>query len=63
MTEPLSYTVADAASVTGLSQTFIRRAIWAGELKAKHANTRVIVRRADLEAWLDGLPDERREAS
>lgn len=53
----IAYTIEDAAAEVGLSPRYIREEIYTGRLKAKAAGTKLIVRRADLEEWVDALPD------
>lgn len=61
MSVVITYTITKAAEVTGLSADFIRRAIKATDpemhLPAKMAGSRYIIRRDDLEAWVNNLPD------
>ena len=59
LADVVSLTVADAARVTGLSQFSIRAAYQSGALPVRYHGTKVLIRRADLERWIDGLPDER----
>lgn len=62
---PLSYDLKTAAEVTGLSESHYKRAIDAGELKAKRSSLdaegnpvgKWLIRAADLAAYIDGLPD------
>ncbi len=60
MTVVLTYTLSGAAAVTGLSVDYIRRAIKATDpdlhLPARMAGTKYLIRRDDLEAWIDRLP-------
>lgn len=55
----LAYNYDTAAAATGLSVTTIRRAIRAGNLKAKQQTNggRVVILAADLQAWLEGMTD------
>lgn len=46
----------EAARVAGLSPRTIRSAAAAGELVARRCGRRVLISEADLEAWLDGMP-------
>lgn len=61
MTVVLTYTLAGAAAVTGLSVDYIRRAVKSTNpdlhLPARMAGTKYIIRRDDLEAWIDRLPE------
>ena len=61
MTVVLTYTLSGAAAVTGLSVDYIRRAIKSTDpdlhLPARMAGTKYLIRRDDLEAWIDRLPE------
>jgi excisionase family DNA binding protein len=61
VTVVLTYTLSGAAAVTGLSVDYIRRAIKATDpdlhLPARMAGTKYLIRRDDLEAWIDRLPE------
>lgn len=54
---PLTVTIAQAATLTGLSPDTIRSEINKGKLPAKRNGTRIVIRYADLEAWVDQLED------
>jgi hypothetical protein len=54
----LSYTIEEAAKMTGYGVTTIREHIGKGNLIAKYANKKGVIRHSDLEAWLDRLPAE-----
>lgn len=56
---PISYSAHGAAAATGLSASFIREAHRDGDLAGKWANTKLIIKRDALEAWVDSLPDEK----
>ena len=58
MTDRLSYSVAEAARVVGVSPDTIRKAINATEnyLPARRVGTKRLILAADLAAWLDALP-------
>lgn len=45
--------VADVASITGLSDTAVYRAIAAGELRATKLRGRLRIRFADIDAWIE----------
>jgi len=45
--------VADVASMTGLSDTAVYRAIGAGELRAAKLRGRLRIRVADIDAWIE----------
>lgn len=56
--------VADVASMTGLSDTAVYRAIAAGELRATKLRGRLRIRFADIDAWIESnavkpVPSER----
>ncbi len=64
MTGPLAYTYETAAAATGLGQSTIRRAVQAGQLKAKRSSGesgkragRVVILHDELAAWLNSLED------
>ena len=61
--EPEALSVADVARVSGLGRTFVYSALADGTLRARKAGRRTIVMRADLRAFLDGLPAYKSEAS
>lgn len=50
----LAYTVPDAAAATGVAETDLRSAIVEGGLAAQFIGRRLIIRAADLDAWLAG---------
>lgn len=60
---PLSYSVKGAALATGLSETRVKQAIHAGELKARKSTVdengdpagKYVILHADLSAFVDGL--------
>lgn len=54
---PITVTIAQAATATGLSPDTIRQAVNRADLPAKRAGTRILIRWADLEAWVDSLED------
>lgn len=59
--ERVAYTPADAAALAGVSRGTILLAIREGKLSAKRTSSqqqgRVIIRPADLRAWVDALDD------
>jgi len=65
MTIKLAFDIPQAADAASVPATAIRRAIKAGELKAKQQSRtqdgdgfgKYLIRVSDLEAWLDSLPD------
>lgn len=56
----ISYSIAEAAEAVGLSERVIRDAIKDSYLPARFMNTKALVRREDLETWIDSMPSERR---
>lgn len=63
MTTPLSYSVRTAAAATGLSETRIKQAIHAGDLKARKSTVdengdpagKYVILHADLATFIEGL--------
>lgn len=59
--EPISLTIKQAATVTGLSVDTLNRAINAGELRAKKSKKtpghKRLVSPRDLRDWFEGLED------
>lgn len=53
----LAYSREAASVATSLSEDEIDKAIKRGELRAKKKGRRVVILRADLEAWLGSLDD------
>lgn len=64
MTEPLAYSIATAVQASALSRSHLNEAIGRGDLVAHKSNKdkdgepigKWIILRADLEAYLEGLP-------
>ena len=56
MIEKLAYTVAEAASATGLSRRSVYREIDAGNLVARKRGSNTLILARDLEAFLIALP-------
>lgn len=54
-TTPIAYGREAAALAAGISVAQVDREIKAGRLVARRCGRRRIIRRADLEAWLDAL--------
>jgi len=63
MSEPLVYTVAEAAKAMSCSPDTIRRAIRDGALEAHYTTRRPTVLREDLITWWTEAPTSRRVAS
>jgi hypothetical protein len=55
-TDKLAFTIQEAIMVSSLGQTSIYKAINDKRLIARKWGTRTIIRRADLEAFLESLP-------
>lgn len=53
MSEPLTYTVAQAAELLGISSWSYYEAIRKGELPFRKIGRRIVVPRVQLEAWLN----------
>lgn len=56
---PVSYDLARAAAAVGLSERTLRDAIATGDLIAHYLGRKPLIRRADLDAWIESLPTER----
>ncbi len=52
----IAYSVREVSQLAGIGQTTVYAEIKAGRLKVRKLGARTLVRRADLEAWLDALP-------
>lgn len=53
MPEDISGSVRQAASLTSLSETYIRDAIYRGELPARKVGNRVVIVFDDLRKWIE----------
>lgn len=58
----LAYRVDEACAATGYGKTKIWELIAAGKLRAKKDGGVTIIRRADLQDYLDNLPDRKAAA-
>lgn len=58
MSEKLAYTISEAAEAVGLSERSLRDAIKDSRIAVRYFNTKAIIRREDLEAYIDQLPSE-----
>jgi excisionase family DNA binding protein len=58
----LSYRVDEACAATGYGKTRIWELIAAGKIRAKKDGGVTIIRRADLQDYLDNLPDRKAAA-
>lgn len=56
--QKIAYTIAEAAELVGYSERTLKQAIYDGNLAARYANSKGVIRHADLEAWIDRLPAE-----
>ena len=60
---PLARGIRETAQVCGLSPSFIRKVIDAGELRSTRRGRRVLVKDADLLEWLNRNDDPRTESA
>jgi hypothetical protein len=58
MSAKLAFTFEEAAEACGYSVRTLKTAAANSELLVKYANTKGVIRVADLDAWLDRLPAE-----
>ena len=56
MQTPISVTIPDAVRATGMSRTSIYEALKRGDLSARKAGRRTLVKFSDLETYLASLP-------
>ncbi|MFI2104105.1 hypothetical protein ACH436_12470 [Isoptericola sp. NPDC019693] len=49
-----------AALATDVSETLIREAVSRGDLAVHYVNSKPVILHAELEAWIESLPSERR---
>jgi predicted transcriptional regulator len=56
--QKLAYTFEEAAVQSGYSERTIRNQVRAGNLLARYANSKGVIRHEDLAEWLDSLPAE-----
>jgi excisionase family DNA binding protein len=54
--EKLAFTIQEAATVSSLGQTSLYQAVKDGKLIIRKFGTRSVIRRDDLETFLDSLP-------
>lgn len=59
----VSYNLAGAMAATGVGETTIKTAIANDDLVAHYVGTKLIIRAADLDDWIQSLPTERKTAS
>lgn len=55
----VSYSMAGAVRATGIGETSIKSAIARGDLVAHYVGAKIVLRAADLDAWIVSLPTER----
>jgi hypothetical protein len=58
MTQKLAYTYEEAAAQCGYSVRVLKQQVSDGNLLARFANTKGVIRHEDLAEWLDALPAE-----
>lgn len=58
MSAKIAYTFDEAAEQSGYSVRTLKQAVADGNLAARYANTKGVIRHADLDSWLDGLSAE-----
>jgi hypothetical protein len=58
MSTKLAYTFEEAAEQAGYSVRTLKQQVADGNLAARYANTKGVIRHSDLDAWLDKLPAE-----
>jgi excisionase family DNA binding protein len=63
LADKVAFSPEEATQVTSIGLDTIRAAIRSGRLRAHAIGRRHIVRRADLEAWLETLPRVNEEAT
>ena len=56
MTEPITYTLAEATKVSGISRTGLYRLIGAGKLDARKAGGRTLILASSLRGYIASLP-------
>ena len=57
---PVSYHIQGAAAACGYSVDVVRRAIKSGELTAHYPTSKGVILAADLAAWVESAPTERK---
>lgn len=58
MAQQIAYTFEQAAEQSGYSIRTLKQQVADGNLVARYANSKGVIRHADLDKWLDGLPAE-----
>lgn len=54
----ISYTFEEAAETVGYSVRTLKQAVADGNLSARYANSKGVLRHEDLAEWIDSLPAE-----
>jgi excisionase family DNA binding protein len=54
--QAISFSLKEAAAITGLALWAVRSAIWDRQLKAHFVGKRQVILREDLQAWLAATP-------
>ena len=62
MTDAVSLPLKAAAAAVGLSVDVVRAACKDGTLPVHYYGSKPLILRTDLEAWVRGMPNERRSA-
>jgi len=57
MNSDLAYTVDEACKRSRTSRAFLYQEIASGKLRAKKRGRRTVILPADLQSWLESLPD------
>ena len=58
MSAKISYTFEEAAEMVGYSIRTLKQAVADGNLAARYANSKGVLRHEDLDSWIDGLSAE-----
>lgn len=58
MSHKIAYTLKEAAEAAGVSESTLRRAIANNDLIAHYPTTKAVIKRDELEAWIDSTPTE-----
>ena len=56
--ERIAYTLAEAATVVGVSTDTLRAHIKAGNLAVKYPSSKPVIAADELDAWFNALPSE-----
>lgn len=55
--EPINFTIADAVKVSGMSRSVLYESLKRGDLKARKAGRRTLIPAAELNRFLEKLPE------